>query len=252
MTVQNSSFAGKTVLITGANGGMGRCLVEKFYEQGANVICCLRTSSKDFEDFIKALSSDYKSIRAIYFDLADEQQTKEVINRLIGEKITLDVLVNNAAIAGGSPVEMTSLKSLRNIFEINFFSQIALTSRLLRLIKKSDQGRVINIGSVVGLFGDRGTISYGSSKSAMMYATKVMANEFAAYNITVNSVAPGVVSAGMSSQMDQKNRDDMTNSTFMKKESMPEDVANAVLFLASKESGLITGQTLRVDGGMKF
>ncbi len=74
--------------------------------------------------FIKALSSDNKSIRAIYFDLADEQQTKEVINRLIGEKITLDVLVNNAAIAGGSSVEMTSLKSLRNIFEINFFSQI--------------------------------------------------------------------------------------------------------------------------------
>ena len=146
MTAQNSSFARKTVLITGANGGMGRCLVKKFYEQGAYVICCLRTYSKDFEDFIKALSSDNKSIRAIYFDLADEQQTKEVINRLIGEKITLDVLVNNAAIAGGSSVEMTSLKSLRNIFEINFFSQISLTSRLLRLIKKSDQGRVINIG----------------------------------------------------------------------------------------------------------
>ena len=111
---------------------------------------------------------------------------------------------------------------------------------------------MINIGSVAGLIGDRGTLAYGASKSALMYATKVMANEFASYKITVNSVAPGVVSTGMAEQMDQNSRVDMTNSSFMKQESAPEDVANAVLFLASKDAGLITGQTLRIDGGMRF
>ena len=245
-------FSGTTALITGANGGIGQCLVRKFAEQGANIICCLRKNNEDFDKFILSLKlkSD-QFIRPVYFDLADEQQTKIAINQLIKEKISLDILVNNAAIAGGSSAEMTSLNDLREIFEINFFSQISLITRLLRLLKKSNQGRIINIGSVAGLIGDRGTLSYGASKSALMYATKVMANEFASYNITVNSVAPGVVSAGMVSKMDPSSRDQMTNASFMQKESTPDDIANAVLFLADKASGLITGQTLRVDGGMK-
>lgn len=246
-------FSGKTALITGANGGIGQCLVQKFAEHGANIICCLRKNHEDFNQFVHSLrlNSD-QFIRSVYFDLADEQQTKIAINQLIKEKISLDILVNNAAIASGSSVEMTSLNDLRDIFEINFFSQISLINRLLRLLKKSSQGRIINIGSVAGLIGDRGMLSYGASKSAMMYATKVMANEFAPYSITVNSVAPGVVSTGMASQMDPVSRDQITNASFLKKDSTPEDIANAVLFLADGASSHITGQIIRVDGGMRF
>lgn len=252
MQYEKKRFIGKTVLITGANGGLGRCLVQRFLDNGAMVICCLREPSQEFEDFLKSIVADQKFIKRIYFDLMDDSQVKAAANKLIKDKTNLDILINNAGVAFGATTEMTSIKDLRRIFEANFFSQIFLTTCLLRLLKKSHQARIVNIGSLSGLVGDRGTLAYGASKSAFMFATKVMANEFAEYNINVNSVAPGVVATGMSSAMERKSRDALIDASFLKTETEPEDVASAVLFLAGEESRMITGHVLRVDGGVKI
>lgn len=251
--MRGNKLLGKTALITGSNGGIGQCIVKKLISEGANIICCARKETTEYNNFINSLCcSDYQTVRSIFFDLNDEIQIKNNLNNLIREKISLDILVNNAATANGSPIELTSQKKLKDTFEINFFSQIAITTQLLRLLKKSKSGRVINITSMAGIIGDRGTLSYGASKSAMIFATKVMANEFADYNITVNSVAPAVVSTGMSSSMNPKDRERMIAESFFKREIRGEDVANAVLFLSSEESSSITGQTIRLDGGMKI
>lgn len=246
-------LSGKTVLITGANGAIGRNLVHRFTQNGASVICCVRDTDKNFQNFIDSitLASD-QYIRTLAFDLADSAQTKHEIYSIIKEKIALDILVNNAAISYGSTIEMTSLDDLRSCFEINFFSQISLTTSLLRILKKSKHGRIINVGSLIGLIGERGTLAYGASKSALMFATKVMANEFAPYNITVNAVAPGIAVGGMATKMELASRKNILDMSFLKQEIGLDDISNLILFLASEEAGKITGQVLRVDGGMQF
>ncbi|MDC1120389.1 SDR family NAD(P)-dependent oxidoreductase [Alphaproteobacteria bacterium] len=249
----NESFTGKSIVITGAGGGLGQILTRAFVERDAKVYCCLREQSNEFDDFLKLLpKQSINKVQTLYFDLTNESEIIAVANSLIKEKITIDVLINNAGAAAGSTVEMTRMADLRSIFEVNFFSQIFVIQKLLRLVKKSESGRIINIGSVAGLVGDRGTLAYGASKASLMYATKTMANEFAKYKISVNAIAPGVVSTGMSSQMDEGARESMTMENFFAAEVDPADVANLACFLASDKSKSINGQVLRIDNGMRY
>ena len=245
-------FSGKTIFVTGGNRGIGKSIVEAFLGLGANVICGIRVQDPALQSsFEEKLYLPDQTVRLLLFDLSDENSVKNAVTSMIKEKLNVDVLINNAATADGAPFEMTSMGRLRQVFEINFFAQIGLTQRVVRLLKKSDAGRIINIGSVAGIIGDRGTLAYGGSKCALMFATKVMANELAHYGITVNAVAPGVIAAGMSSQMGEDERNNLANTPFMQRESRAEEVVNVITFLASKDSSFINGQVIRVDGGMK-
>jgi 3-oxoacyl-[acyl-carrier protein] reductase len=245
-------FSGKTIFVTGCNRGIGRSIVEAFLELGANVICGTRTHDLALQsDFEKKLYLQDQTVRMLLFDLSDENSVKIAVTTIIKEQLSVDVLINNAATAEGAPFEMTSIDRLRHVFEINFFAQIGLTQRVVRLLKKSKAGRIINIGSVAGIIGDRGTLAYGGSKSALMFATKVMANELARYGITVNAVAPGVTAAGMSAQMKEDDRNNLVDASFMQREGRAEEVVNVIIFLASKASSFVNGQVIRVDGGMK-
>ena len=150
-------------------------------------------------------------------------------------------------IPGGSLTEMTSIKSLREIFEINFFSQIKVIQLLLRLLKKSKNGSIINIGSISGLFAERGNLAYGSSKAALMFATKIMAKEFSVYNIRVNSIAPTVTETDMLKKMDENAKDKLLKDANLKKPLSPMDVANKALYLASDETINISGQIIEIN-----
>ena len=163
------------------------------------------------------------------------------------KKTIVDILVNNAGVPGGSLTEMTSIKSLREIFEINFFSQIKVTQLLLRLLKKSKNGSIINIGSISGLFAERGNLAYGSSKAALMFATKIMAKEFSVYNIRVNSIAPTVTETDMLKKMDENAKDKLLKDANLKKPLSPMDVANKALYLASDETINISGQIIEIN-----
>ena len=239
---------GKTALITGANGGIGKSILDLFLKNNANVICLIRKPDNKFKNYIKKFS---KRVKIVETDLTDEKNLKAKLEKTFSKKQKLDLLINNAGKASGSIVEMTSQKNLKEIFDINFFSQIRLTQLVLKHLKKSKDPSIINIGSVITKIADRGTLSYGCSKVALMHATKIMANEFSNYNIRVNGICPNVTNTKMSKKMDPKSRNELISKSFMKKACEPNEVANLILFLSSKNSKYINGQIIFLDGGME-
>lgn len=245
-------LSGKTALVTGSNGGIGRAIIDAFIKNGANIICAIRKVDPEFSDYVsKKLKKSKQTIEILEFDLENEQDTKEKIHTLYKKNITLDILVNNAGIASGSVFEMTSLKNLKKIFEVNFFAQIRLIQLLIRLLKKSKNSSIINLGSVSGLIAERGTLAYGSSKAAFMFATKVMANELAAYKIRVNAIAPNVTKTKMLDKMEEGAKNFLIEQSFLNRECSTNEVADLVLYLASDKSTYLNGQVIRLDGGMK-
>ena len=241
-------FKGKTALITGANGGIGKSIVNLFLKNNANVICLIRKSDQKFNNFTKKLS---KNITIIESDLTDESNLKTQVEKVFSKNRKLDILVNNAGIASGSIIEMTSQKNLKEIFNVNFFSQIRLTQLVLKYLKNSKKSSIINIGSISAKMADRGTLAYGCSKIALMHATKIMANEFSNYKIRVNGICPNATNTKMLKKMDPKSKNVLISRSFMKKVCEPIDVANLILYLSSKNSEYINGQIIFMDGGME-
>ncbi len=239
---------GKTAMITGANGGIGKSIVNLFLKNNANVICLVRKSDKKFDNYIKKIS---KNVTIIESDITDEINLKTKVEKIFSKNKKLDILVNNAGIASGSIIEMTSQKNLKEVFNVNFFSQIKLTQLVLKYLKNSKKSSIINIGSVTAKIADRGTLAYGCSKIALMHATKIMANEFSNYNISVNGICPNVTNTKMLKLMNEKSKEALLSRSFMKKVCEPIDVANLILYLSSKNSEYINGQIIFMDGGME-
>ncbi len=239
---------GKTALITGANGGIGRSILELFLKNNANVICLVRKSDIKFKNYVKKFSGRVKIIET---DLTDEVNLKIKIEKTFSNNQKLDILINNAGKASGSIVEMTSQKNLKEIFDVNFFAQIRLTQLVLKYLKKSKNASIINIGSVITKLAMRGTLAYGCSKTALMHATKIMANEFAVYGMRVNGICPNATNTKMLKEMDPKSKNELISKSFMKKACEPNEVANSILFLSSKNSQYTNGQIIFLDGGME-
>jgi 3-oxoacyl-[acyl-carrier protein] reductase len=241
----------KTAVITGCNRGIGRAILEVFSQNGADVFACARKKTEEFSNTLATLSNNTgASITPVYFDIADIDQIKNGIKTIAASKKQIDILVNNAGIASGAFFQMTSLKELKQVFEINYFSQIFFTQGIARYMTRFKTGSIINIGSTSGLTGDIGTLGYGSSKAALMFATKAMATELGEMNIRVNAIAPSITQTDMYHQMKEKARNKVLESTVLKRPAKAVEIANAVLFLASDLSSYITGQVLRVDGGL--
>jgi 3-oxoacyl-[acyl-carrier protein] reductase len=241
----------KTAVISGCNRGIGKATLETFAENGADIFTCVRKESDEFTDVMTKLAvKTGVSITPVYFDFTESEQVKAGIKSIISFKKQIDILVNNAGVATGSFFQMTSMQNLKQLFEINFFSQILFTQGISRYMSRFKTGSIINIASTAGLIGDAGTTSYGSSKAALMFATKTMANELGVMNIRVNAIAPSITKTDMFDQMDKKSRSKLIESSALKRPAEAVEVANVALFLASGLSSFITGQVLRVDGGL--
>ena len=241
----------KTAVITGSNRGIGKAVLETFAENGADIFACARKESDEFSNVTERLSEKTGvSITPVYFDLAESEQVKSGIKSILSSKKQIDILVNNAGVASGSFFQMTSLKDLKQVFEINFFSQILFTQGISRYMTRFKTGSIINIASTAGLIGDAGMTSYGSSKAALMFATKTMATELGEMNIRVNAIAPSITKTDMFDQMEEKARSKLINASALKRPAEAVEVANVALFLASDLSSYVTGQVLRVDGGL--
>jgi len=243
---------GKTAVLTGSNRGIGKEILKVFAKNGANIWACVRKLDNDFIDYTKDIGTDFKvKITPLAFDLSNEGQVKEGIKIIRSAKLPVDILVNNAGVIFTALFQMTHINKIKEIFEINYYSQMLLTQSITKLMARQKYGNIINISSSAAIEGNEGRTAYASSKAALIAATKVLAKELAIYNIRVNAIAPGLTETDMMKESTPKEAlNETLNRICMRRSGRPEEIANAVLFLASDLSSYITSQTLRVDGGM--
>jgi len=242
---------GKNAVITGCLKGIGRTTMDVFAHNGANIWACCQMPTGEFESHIKELAqANGISITPVYFDLSDYEQIKAGMKIITVGKQPVDVLVNIAGIAYNALFHMTTIEKMKEVFEIDFFSQMLITQHLTRLMARQKSGSVINIVSVAGVDGNPGQVAYSAAKAALIGATKTLAGELGVYGIRVNAVAPGVIQTDMTASLSKEKVNELLSASKLHRVGLPEEVARALLFLASDQSAYITGQVLRVDGGM--
>jgi len=243
---------GKTAAITGCNRGIGKAILEIFAKNGANIWACVRKPQKNFENYISDISNKYSvEIFPIYFDLNNEEEIKEAAKTITISKKPLNILVNNAGIIFTSLFQMTSINKIKDIFLINLFSNLLFTQYLIKIMIKQKEGSIINISSSAAIEGNEGRIAYASSKSALITSSKVMSRELGIHNIRVNTIAPGLTSTDM---MKESTPNEVLVKVLeripLKRIGEPKEIASVALFLSSELSSYITGQVIRVDGGL--
>ena len=189
-------------------------------------------------------------IRPVYFDLLDENEIEQGLKKIISLNWTIDIIVNNAGINHVALFKMTPIKKIREIFNINFFSQILLTQKLLNIMIKNKKGSIINISSNAAVECDAGRSGYSSSKAALIAWTKVVSKELGDFNIRVNAVSPGLTNTDMGEKdVSKKIIEDAIKRVPLKRAAEPDEIANVVLFLASDLSSYVNGEVISVTGG---
>lgn len=241
----------KLALITGSNRGIGFSVLKKFSENGANIIACSRTRSQKFEEDISDLSKKYNNkITPIYFDFLNKEKMEEGIKKIFEISNDIDILINNAGINHVALFQMTPLQKVKEIFEINFFSQLHLTQRIMKKMIINKKGSIINIASNAAIECDIGRSGYASSKASLIAFTKVLSKELGSFNIRVNAVAPGTTKTDMMEKdVSKKIMDEAIKRVPLKRAANPEEISNVILFLASDMSSYVNGETIFVTGG---
>lgn len=242
----------KNIVITGSNRGIGFAVLKACVENGANVFACMRSKSEEMERELQKLSEMYHVwIHPVYFDLGEEQMVKEGASDILRFKVPVSGIVNNAGVIGTKSLFlMTSMEEIRRTFDINFFGHVLLTQRLLKNMLRNKCGSIVNISSAAALDGDPAQFEYVASKAAMMGASKKWANELGGYGIRVNTVAPGVTETDMVSAMKTELLSATVGNTSLHRIGQPEEIAKTVVYLLSDYSSYVTGQVVRVDGGL--
>jgi 3-oxoacyl-[acyl-carrier protein] reductase len=241
----------KIALITGCNRGIGKAIVHLFAEEGASIVACARKETPELSEKYNRLKAQYGiNIFPLYFDLSNDEEIKSAMKQLYSWKINVDILVNNAGIASWSSLAMTKIDDIRNSFQINYFAPVLITQYISKLMSKTKKGMIINMCSVAGMGNTVGNSAYGASKAALILFTKTLAQELSFFNIRVNGIAPGIIDTEMVNVVNEVISNDMINHSAQKRRGLPVEVAQTALFLASDDSSYITGQIIRVDGGM--
>ena len=240
----------KTVLITGASRGIGRGIATVFAEHGANVVFTYSSSVDAANALEKELQSLGVQAKGYQSNAADFGQAQELVEKVLADFSTIDVLINNAGITKDNLLMRISEEDFDKVIEVNLKSVFNLTKSVQRTMLKQRHGSIINMSSVVGVKGNAGQSNYAASKAGIIGFSKSIALELGSRNIRCNVIAPGFIETVMTAQLSQDVVAGWRAGIPLKRGGSPTDVANACVFLASDLSSYITGQVLNVDGGM--
>ncbi len=239
-----------TAIITGSGRGIGAECALAFAKEGYNVV--VNYTSREPLELIEKLDSMGASYIAVKGDVSVEEDAKAIVKKAIEAFGTVSVLVNNAGIAKDGLLLRMKTEDFRKVLDVNLTGTFNMIREVSGTMVKKRYGRIINISSVVGIMGNAGQANYASSKAGVIGLTKSVARELARRGITCNAVAPGYVSTDMTGVLTDDQKAAISESIPLKELGKTEDIANAVLFLAKRESSYITGQVLAVDGGMSM
>ena len=240
----------KTVLITGASGGIGEALCRDFAKAGYDVAIHYNSSEESALKLQAELEEEYK-IKAIPIkaDLKNSEDVKVLAETAIKTFGKIDVLVNNAGVAYFSLFQLADDNKVRELFEINLMSAMNLAKEILPSMIKNQWGRIINISSMWGIAGASCEVHYSASKSALIGFTKALAKEVGPSGITVNCIAPGYIDTKMNSCIDDDSAKEIVDCTPVGRKGQPGDISPLAVFLADDKASFITGQVISVDGG---
>jgi 3-oxoacyl-[acyl-carrier protein] reductase len=241
---------GKVALVTGGSRGIGRACSEALAEQGATIIVNYVKGEAAAREVADAIVARGGKAEICGFDVADTKATEAAIEEQVKKHGRLDVLVANAGIAVDGLLLRVKDEDLDRIFATNVRGAITCARACLRPMMRAKAGRIVFLSSVVGEMGNVGQTAYAASKAAVLGAAKSIAREYASRNITVNAVAPGFIETDMTHGMTDPMKEYILKMTPLGRIGTARDVAAAVTYLASDEAGYVTGQVLRVNGGM--
>jgi len=240
----------KNVVVTGANRGIGFETVRRCLKNGACVFAVVRKATDEVQKKMKSLEHGDK-IKIFECDFADEESIKKCASKILAQKEPIYGLANIAGIIGSKKgFSMTSMQEIRNVFDVNFFAPLYFTQRLLKNMIRNKCGSIVNVSSIAAIDGGPGELEYCASKAALIGATKKLSRELGAFGIRVNSVAPGITGTDMARDMDEQLMQETLSTSVFKRLATPEEIAETIVWLLSANSNFITGQTIRVDGGM--
>ena len=238
-----TEFKDKVVLITGGSRGIGKAIAELFKTEDATVIVTYRNSID--EEYFNS-----KNILHFKCDVADMKSVQEVTDNILKDHSKIDVLVNNAGITKDGLLMRMSEEDWDAVLDTNLKGVFNMTKAVSRSMMSKRYGKIINITSIVGITGNAGQANYVASKAGVIGFTKSVAKELASRNININAVAPGFIETEMTDKLSEEVRKNYMNAIPLKRFGKGEDIAKTVRFLASDDSGYITGQTICVDGGI--
>ena len=241
-----NEIAKKNIIVTGASGGIGNSIVEKLFNNGANI---LATGTK--KEKLDELKSKFKNLKILKFDISQSEKIEEFIENATNELGgNLDCIINNAGITKDNLAIRMNFEEWQKVIDINLNSTFLLNKYSIKKMLKNKKGKVINITSVVGHTGNLGQANYTAAKAGIIAMSKTLAIEYARKNININCISPGFIKTAMTDKIDTKFKEIIISKIPSGRLGKPEDVANAVLFLASDLSDYINGETLHVNGGM--
>ena len=243
---------GKNAIVTGARTGIGLAILEKFVSNGMNVWAIVHREDEAFFAHINQLQHEHPVwIKTVVADLSDEESITKGIKRIILEKLPIDVLVNAAGTVGPNCLfHLTKMEEMHRVFDINFFAPMLITQLVTRQMARQKKGSIIIIASIAGIDGDPAQLEYSASKAALICATKKLAFELGPSGLRVNAIAPGTTETKMIDMMAEGVKREMAAKVALGRLGKPSEIADLCYYLASDESSYITGQTIRIDGGI--
>jgi 3-oxoacyl-[acyl-carrier protein] reductase len=239
----------RVAIVTGASRGIGRSITEALAARGARIVA-VDLDMQATEQFVAELKASGTEAIAVQGNVTDSADVERIFEEALKAFSQVDILVNNAGITQDALLLRMKDEQWDAVLNVNLKGAFLCTRAAAKIMSKQRYGRIINIASIVGQMGNAGQANYCASKAGLIGLTKSNARELARRNVTVNAVAPGFIATAMTDALPEKARQELSSQIPMERLGGPEDIANAVIFLATEASGYITGQVLAVNGGM--